>query len=187
MKPESQLRPIPAEVYEKIGRLCSGWAYLEFRTEQLIWGITGVDAIAGRDLTWRLSMLQRWELVRARAPDKHDEPDLVILRALGDRIGILAKDRNIVVHGLVHTKVRDPITDGGKIAIGGIIEQVPAWTIFRGSDAGKNFPISVDAVQIIYDNILKTSAEVVAFNDRHGYTLAAMPDVAIQEQWPAKL
>ena len=157
-----------------------GWSFLEGVTEILLWGIEGADQTTGPNLSWRKNLSDRWKLILERAPEKHNENDLQTLRTLKNRIVVLVRDRNIIVHGLVHGKIRIPDVASESPTM----EHVPAWTVFRGPDAGKNFPISEGAVRIVYDNILKVSAEIQAFNKRHGYADHTQQGDEIEDNWP---
>jgi len=138
--------PISPAVPRLVGKLCVGWSYLEAETEMLIWGIADADQTTGPNLTWHLNLQDRWKLILQRAHEKHGESDLPRLRKLKEKIDVLVRDRNIIVHGLVHGKISIPNvpTESPTTVL------PPVWTIFRGPDAGKNFPISESAVKIVY-------------------------------------
>ena len=62
----------------------------------------------------------------------------------------------------------------------------PAWTIFRGSEAGKNFPISTEAVEIVRTNIQALGKKVSDFNSKQGYSETDGSDV-VESDWPRPL
>jgi len=186
MTPGSQLKPIAPEIYQAIGQLCSGWSSLEYVTEHLTRGILQGDNTTTPEETWRLSLRDRWKLILKEAPKKHNGNDLQTLETINERIPILVKDRNIIIHGLIHMWISNPQIIDGKV-VSGIVERVPAVTIFRGSEAGKNFPISEQAVRIVYANVLKVNNEIYAFNKDHGYTKGTIPSDELEQNWPIPL
>lgn len=184
MRAGNPIEPIPNEVFESIGRLCAAWSYLEFATEKMIWGIVGVDEMAGRNLTWGLDLRQRWQKIMTEAPKKHSDEEFNVISEINQQILLLAKDRNIIVHGLVHASVINPVIKNG-VVIGGELDRVPAWSIFRGEDGGKSFPVSLNGVQTVISNIQKTTAQIADFNEHHNYTTKTTPSEELQKNWPA--
>ena len=177
---------------EEIGRLCAAWSHLEHETEVTLWGILGADDKLGPFITWRLDMRSRWQMILENAPKKHNEDDLKELRGINKDLTPAARDRNIIVHGLVHALLQLPpggIPRGVPITN---IEQhamlrVPCWTVFRGAEAGKNFPVSTTAVEIVRTNLQKLGQRVTAFNIRHNYDQPPRTDPTIEKDWPKPL
>jgi hypothetical protein len=189
------MEPLP-ETFEEIGRLCTSWAYLESVTEQTVWGVLGVDINLGRFITWRLDLRSRWQLILEQAPNKHSAEDVTALRAINKDVSTVARDRNIIVHGSMHTLVDLSTTgnpDYGKdfANLGETfpVARVPCWTVFRGADVGKYFPVSKKAVEIARRNILTTAKHIVQFNKKHRYTsptIVLEPHPA-ETEWPKPL
>ncbi len=144
-----------------MGRLCGAWSFLEAQTETTLWGILDADGRLGPVISWRLDLRSRWQLILEHAPKKHNETDMAVLRAINKDVGTIARDRNIVIHGLVHMLSR---VKRGETKEETVIP--PCWVVFRGADAGKNFPVSTDAVHTIRANVQKVSVRVQAFNKR---------------------
>src|SRR5215218_6745857 len=101
------------------------------------------------------------------APRKHDDNAKAILRGINKDIVPIARDRNIIVHGVVHSQALLP----GGAAFGdklGRTEEVPltrlvCWTIYKGAEAGKNFPVSSKAVKTVRKNVQQVGHRIVAF------------------------
>jgi hypothetical protein len=182
-----------AKTMEEIGRLCGAWAYLEQVTEQTIWGILEVDDKIGPVITHRLDMRGRWSLLMEWAPRKHIAADLEELSKINTDVATINTDRNIIVHGIIHALARTTLTtrpppytilDNENIKG---FERVPCWTVSRGSGAGKNFPISKDAVETVRLNIQKVGRRVATFNAQFGYTKTVTPMPDVQSGWPIPL
>ena len=183
MKTGTALSPIPEEIFEATGKLCAAWSYLEFATEKTIWGTLGVLEQAGREYTWPLDLRQRWKLIIKEAPVKHTNADQQFLASINNKIDILCRDRNIIVHGLIHAVVKDPSTQEG-VVTGGTFDRQPAWSIFRGINGGKSYPMSLRAIEVVRDNIGKTTKLVAEFNERHHYTEKTTPSDLLEKDWP---
>ena len=142
-----------------MGGLCLAWSVLEARTEATLWGILGADNKLGPVITWRLDIRGRWQMILEYAPNKHNKEDINELKTINSILTPIMRDRNIIIHGLVHStmKITGPTTpkSGSRIAEPYVFVQPPCWTVFRGKEAGKNFPVSAQAVEIVCANILK--------------------------------
>lgn len=184
------MEPSP-ETKREIGTLCMAWAYLESVTETTLWGIVDATEKLGRLITWRLDMRSRWQMIIEYAPEKHDANAIAELKAINKALVPITRDRNIVVHGLVHAHVVKPpdAKYGDNFGPGHDLDYVrkPCWTVFRGADAGKNFPMSGGAVEIVRQNIQSLGRRVTTFNLRHGYTLRTEHVAPIEQNWPTPL
>jgi hypothetical protein len=186
------MEPTP-ETLIAIGKVCGAWSYLEAVTEQALWGILDAEEKLGPIISWRLDMRSRWQLILDHAPKKHDTEEMKELRAINKDLATITRDRNIIAHGLVHaalifegprpppgTHIDHPITDAN-------LARVPCWTIFRGVEAGKNFPISTKAVEIVQENIQALARRVANFNQRHSYQKSSTPKETVEAEWPKPL
>jgi hypothetical protein len=138
-------------------------------------------------------MRGRWQLILEYAPTKHDKTSVQMLRDINKDVALIAHDRNIVglVHATIETTERN-VKLGTFVKVGKVGDPMkfgrpPCWTIFRGADAGKNFPISAKAVEIIRLNVQSVAERVVAFNQSHGYIKTAEPRDQIETEWPKPL
>lgn len=184
MKLGSPLGPIPDEIMREVGRLCAGWSYFEFVTEQTIWGILEIDHNLGRLITWPKDLRALWQTLLLEAPLKHSKDEVKVLRNINAKITEVTKDRNIIIHGLISAAVAKT---AGCIVTSEEITVVPAWTVFKGEHAGKRFEISLQAVEIVNENIQKLSAELLAFNHAHNYRGHYFPDQLVETNWPKPL
>jgi len=185
----SHMEPSP-QTMEEIGRLCGAWSFLEMVTETTLWGIVDANEKLGPLITWRLDLRSRWQLILEYGPKKHDEKVMAELRKLNKAVAAVARDRNIIVHGLVHAQVKFP--DGVKphrIAPEDVraFNRVPCWTVFRGAEAGKSFPVSQKAVEIVRINVQNIGQKVRAFNKVQKYKGADSPSGSIEQNWPKPL
>jgi hypothetical protein len=144
------------------------WACLELETERTIWGILEVDTRIGPLLTWRLDLRARLQMILDCAAKKHSPEDLAFLRGINKQLVVVTRDRNIVVHGAVHYN---------------FAKQMQCWTIFRGAEAGKSFPVSITAVRRIMLNIHKLLHDLVKFNDRHKYLVGSDAAQEVGVDW----
>lgn len=178
------------QLFEEVGRLCAAWAYLEMRTEQTIWGVIGVDQQHGRFITWRLDMRGRWELLLQQAPNKHGEKDVATLRGINKGVVAANRDRNIIVHGSLHSAIlsKEKPLPGSRIEDLTVLQARPhCWTVYRGADAAKNFPASKEAVEIVRTNVQKLARRLTDFNNAQGYVAFNTPMQAVEQNWPTPL
>lgn len=56
-----------------------------------------------------------------------------------------------------------------------------------GEDAGRNFPISLSAVETVCANIEKVAQATLSFNVRHGFLQHTVPELEVQADWPKPL
>jgi hypothetical protein len=182
------MEPTP-KTFELIGRLCAGWAYLESLSEATIWGVLEIDVSLGKIITWPKDLTQMWTLLISEAPSRLTEDDVMFLKAINKKLVDLTKDRNIVVHGVVTAQaiIDEPAPEPYSKVTPKTHTIPPAWTVFRGQHAGKRFPISEDAVEIIYSNILKVCDELSEFNARHGFRITYFPYPEHNDEWPKRL
>ncbi len=179
--------------FKEIGRLCVGWSFLESMTEATLWGILDLDNRLGPLISWKQDMRGRWALIVEYAPTKHDETAIATLRQINKDIQQVNADRNIVVHGLVHSTVTVPLDwEHGKAVPGGLQSSVPfdmppCWTIFRGEGKGRNYPISSSAVKIITENIHNIVVRLAEFNKTHNYIDRSTLNADIVASWPTRL
>jgi hypothetical protein len=175
LTPEKFEEASPA-IFQEVGRLCSAWSFLEKRTENMLWGILDADERLGPIITWRLDLRGRWQLILKHAHKKHGADQIKELRNMNKDIVVVTRDRNIIVHGLIHSWAP---TDS---------EQAPVcWTVFRGAEAGKNFPISLEAVAMVVTSIQKLGRKLIAFNETHKYERTWPRLDKIEVEWPKPL
>jgi len=177
------------ETLMEIGRLCAAWSYLEARSEATLWGIVGADERLGPLITWRLDLPNRWSMILNYAPKKHDVETVEILRLINKDLTPVTRDRNIIVHGLVHAIAMVPVRPpyGTPLPPPHEFARIPCWTVFRGAQAGKNFAISSMAVSIVRENIQKIGTRVTSFNVQHGYTKVSQHEGQIENDWPKQI
>jgi hypothetical protein len=187
------MEPSP-QTYEQIGRLSSAWSYLEAVTDQTIWGILHLDDRLGPLITSRLDMRGRWDLILEWAPRKHSAGDVKELRDINIDIRTVNVDRNIIVHGIIHAMVNipgrkpaPPYTIAGKTGDNIPFVRAPCWTVSRGAEAGKNFPVSTQAVDIVCQNIQSIGERVQEFNKRFSYYKMVTPMPDVEKNWPKPL
>ncbi len=182
-----------SSTFREIGRLCSAWAALEMETEATLWGIFSLQPPMGQHFSWKLDLKSRWLYIVDAAPQRHCPDDVSFLRKMNKDIIIVSRDRNIIVHGLIHGNA---ITPGkfeyGKVIPGGSFpsfpfSKPPCWTIFKGEDKGKSFPVSVEAVKIVYSNVCILSERLLNFNKSHGYITVSTISSGMEENWPKLL
>ena len=169
------------------------WSHLEARSEITLWGILEADERLGPIVTDRLDLRGRWDLILVHARKKHNSDDIERLRAINKDLVTVTRDRNIIVHGLVHARMitNKPLQSGDKIPGGTELQHLfvrpPCWTIFRGADAGKNFLISTAAVTIVRENIHTIEKRVTQFNKDHHYAARRPLGDILEAGWPAQL
>jgi hypothetical protein len=160
----------------EIGSLCGAWAFLEHVTEQAIWGILKLDRQIGAHVTWRLDMKMRWELLLKVAAD-HLPGEIAFLRKTNKRVTTCTRDRNIIVHGVIHG-----LLEGGDPS-----KPVAFWTVFRGADAGKRFQVSTEAVSIVRENLRILGMEMLVFNHRNRFPAHdSITGGTAEDHWPKR-
>jgi hypothetical protein len=82
--------------------------------------------------------------------------------------------------------IRGSIVPGGLIWPHNFIK-VPCWTIFKGADARKSFPVSSTAVEIVRKNIHKIGERLLSFNNKFNYHDCSHPSDEIEVNWPAPI
>jgi hypothetical protein len=178
------------EMFAEVGRLCSAWAFLEARTEATVWGIVGADERLGRIITWRLDLRGRWQLILDHAPKHFDQGKCEVLRKINKDLVPVTRDRNIIVHGLIHAQGTVQGTMP-KIGTSLATEELtfvrpPCWTVFRGAEAGKNFPISTKAVETVRSNVQKIAHKIREFNEQNGFQ-TPFRSGGVETEWPEPL
>jgi hypothetical protein len=166
------LAPVDDKVHEEVGRLCSAWAYLEAVTEIALWGILDLDVRTAPLVTAKLDMRARWQMILDHAERKH-AGEMSALRKINKLLVDVTRDRNIVVHGLIHSR-----------ALLGTFTFPISWTVFRGAGAGKSYPVTAENAKTIRTNIQAIGKMVSAFNDRHGYVDGCQPQLKVESGWP---
>jgi hypothetical protein len=106
----------------------------------------------------------------------------------------VSRDRNIIVHGLIHGEaiIPGPRPEHGTAIPGGTIpsfpfSRPPCWTIFKGDDKGKSFPVSFEAVRIVHSNIDILAERLRQFNKTHGYQTVSTISGGVEANWPKPL
>jgi hypothetical protein len=161
----------------EVGQLCGAWAFLEIVTEQAIWGILRLDRRIGAHVTWRLDMKMRWELLLKVAAE-HLPGEMSFLRKINKDVTTCTRDRNIIVHGVVHA-----LLEGGDQS-----KPKAFWTVFRGADAGKRFLVSTEAVRIVRENLQKLGVDMQDFNRRHNFPAHdSLTGGSAEQNWPKPL
>ena len=183
-----------AKTRREIGRLCAAWSLLEARSEATLWGIIGADQRLGPLISARLDLRGRWQMIIDQARRyKYHEDDLRILRQINADLTPIIQDRNIVIHGLIHALVivpeefADRFKQGDSLPLGTAFAREACWTVFRGSQAGKSFPVSTEAVLVIRGNIDTISNRVRVFNRAHNYTEFMGGGEDVVREWPTPL
>jgi hypothetical protein len=165
--------------------------YLEYVTEHTAWGILGADAKWGEIISSKLDLKGFWNLIVDHAPTDLKQ-ELKDLRKL---INDAADDRNVIVHGQVHAVMMvggDKLKDRQIYDIIGV-EDVhsfavpPSWVVHKGPNAGKCFPISTRAVEIVDENVYQIGLRVQNFNKRFGHYKGRVPSDEIATDWPKPL
>ena len=187
------MEPSP-ETFREIGRLCAAWAYLEAVSEITLWGILKISEELGETFTWRQGMRERWQMIVREAKKRPSNGDYETLKSISKLVSGAIRDRNIVIHGVIHAivEVQGERPPPGTALPGGLnpdvkFNRVPCWTIYIGEDAGKNFPLSTQAVAIIRENIGKITDQVMDFNKSHSYTEHTNPKETVEAGWPTPL
>ena len=169
------------------------WSYLEMLSEKTLWGILGLNDTLAEAFVWRMQLSSKWQAIKREARKALPEADYFALKALGTAVEACARDRNIVVHGVVHAMAK---IDGPKPPSGTVIGSheeppnfvvQPCWTIFMGEDAGKNFLISSEAVEIITKNVQSVAQRILAFNQEHNFNAGTSMKSALEAGWPKPL
>jgi hypothetical protein len=186
------MEPSP-QTMEEVGRLCAAWSYLEMVTEQTIWGILDLNDKIGPIITYKLDMRGRWTLLTEWAPRKHTAADVKELSNINADVITANTDRNIIVHGRMHAlaKTNLPVKPPSYTLLQDEnitgYERIPCWTVYRGPQAGKNFPVSKSAVETVLLNIQTIGKRVANFNTRFGYTKTVTPMLDVEPDWPKPL
>ena len=181
------------ETLAEIGALCIAYSYLESRAEATIWGILNTDERIGTILTGRLDLRSRFQLIVDHAEEKHTELQVQELKEINKALVKIIRDRNIIVHGIVHaevnvqTKPRRGEIISNDLSLPYPMSRIPCWTIFKGADAGKSFPISRDAVRTVRQNVQNVAERLRIFNSFFQYHDSAKPSGFIETQWPERL
>ena len=169
------LEPLMA-TYREVGRLCTAWAFVEMLTEVTLLGVLDLSVELTETLIWPMTLQKRWATITKAARSKLPPEAANAARRLEKMVRQVGRDRNIVVHGLVHAKVFSS----------GDVREV-CWTIFMGEDAGRNFPVSVSAARIIRLNAQQLGSEIGAFNIRHGFNRRSAQRIEVERDWPKPL
>jgi hypothetical protein len=121
-----------------------------WETEATLWGIFNLQPSIGPLISWKLDLKSRWLYIVDAASQRHCANDVTFLRKMNKDITNVSRDRNIIVHGLIHAELitPEPRPERGTVIPGGLIpsfpfSKQPCWTIFKGEDKGKSFPVSV--------------------------------------------
>jgi hypothetical protein len=157
-----------------------------------LWGILGADERWGEIVTARLDLRGLWQLILDHAPKKLDQKDVQELKSINEDLVMVTRDRNIIVHGRIHAVMRldsrlPHYEIVGPAGADYDFSRVPCWTILKGAEAKKNFPVSTKAVEIVRVNILKLAERVQEFNKRFGHFQGTKPGAQIEIDWPKLL
>lgn len=162
-------------------------------TERTLWGLLDLNERLAQAFVWRTQMLSRWQIIKRVGRDFLSEEDFRKLMDIKKSVETCARDRNIVVHGVVNATItlESSTLPRGAIAVNLPAEttfvQPPSWVIFMGEDAGKNYPISTRAVETIISNVNKVGKDLLEFNQIHGFLSGTETSVAAEANWPKPL
>jgi hypothetical protein len=179
------MEPSP-KTREEVGRLCAAWSYLEWTTEHTLWGISPTHQNANLDLEGS------WKVILKAAPSALDPNDLKDLQQIYQDILTVKRDRNIIVHGrigalMVLPKRPPTYTVVGPSDAGYEFARVACWTLYKGPEAGKNFPISPNAVEIVRSNIQSIATHVQDFNKRLNFLKGRPITEIVEASWPTSI
>jgi len=159
-------------------------------SERTLCGVLRITPDISKALIWHLPLRQRWQVIVRESKSRLPVEKVELLRQLSKRIEKIARDRNIVVHGVIHAKISavSKTKRGDKLPLRQAeYSRAPCWTIYIGEDAGKNFPISKLALQKIIANIQNVTNELEVFNSEHNFVIGTDPDDYVQTDWPKSL
>ena len=190
--PDNGPREPSNETFAAVGHLCVAWSFVEMQSERVLWGILGLNAELSEAFVWRMGLLQRWQMIVREARKKFTEDEVEELKTIKKLVDTTQRDRNIVIHGVVHAEARLPKKPKSGEVIGTTqnpppFERVPCWTIYMGDDAGKNFPVSTESVRTIIENAEKIQKLLGAYIDRKGFTSGTPLAETVEEDWPERL
>jgi hypothetical protein len=180
------------ETLEEVGRLCQAWSWFEAVTDTTLLAVSDVSERENFSQLWRIDIWRRWEHLLQRAERGSTAADLAVLRKISTQLVTVIKDRNIIIHGLVHASAKmsgnKSYTDGN-IPAGEELSfiRAPCWSISRGPEAGKNFPVSTKAAECVRLNIQKLGSRLKKYNNEHGYKTQRSPNKNIEGSWPIPL
>lgn len=155
----------------EVGRLCAAWSYFEMITDRLLWGILDVNPVVGSIISSQKEMAGRWSLIVNHASGRLTPPECKFCRLINKELAAVATDRNIVVHG--------------RIFVEQVTNNVYA-SITRGANAGKWYPLTKEAVDLIIHNIayLAEAAKLIAGKYKW---LEEEPDGPRVSDWPKRI
>lgn len=145
-----------SETFQKMGALCVAWSYLEMETERTLLGILKLDHEQARIFVWRMGMRQRWQMIVEECDTFLSSSNVAFLKAINKKIVVIMKDRNIIVHGLIHASAFKERPSGTQLSIKSVTPEditTPCWTIFMGDGAGKRYAVSSESVSIVLENV----------------------------------
>jgi hypothetical protein len=181
------MEPTP-ETYQKMGALCVAWSYLEMETEKTLLGIMSLSQELARIFVWRLGMRQRWQLIVSEGDTFLQSSDVSALKAINKKIEVVMRDRNIIIHGIVHAYKKN--FTGSFMSMDELTSEhitPPCWTIFMGEGAGKRYPVSTSAVSTVLQNVQKVGEELMIINKRLDFKTSTEINSEIEHNWPKPL
>ncbi|MBZ0163116.1 MAG: hypothetical protein K8H74_10430 [Notoacmeibacter sp.] len=177
MEYPSYLSRIPIEptmaTRREVGTLCQAWSFLDLVSDILLYGLTNPSDEVISILSEKMEMRSKWENIFKLAKDKLSASDLAELKTIKKLIETVASDRNIIIHGEVSAD----------------IAAFPAqafWTIWKGANAGKRFPISTEAARIVCENVQYVANSVVDLNKKLGFGTRKTHGEVVKD-WPIPL
>jgi len=177
-----------AETQRQIGILCQRWSSLELETERALLGVLGLDHRFSRIFLWKLNMRARWQMLAKEAPNRLDSAQSEFVKELNRKVTMIMRDRNIIVHGLVHMAMAPNDQKITKILSAEIDQTVilrpPCWTVFMGEGAGKSYLVSCKAVEVVNANMDRFGDLLRAFNSRNGFVFNNPFSNNIESNWP---
>lgn len=170
-KADNQPKAPPAFVTD-IGRLCAAWSFLELVTDRIVWGILGVDERIGSFITSPKDIGGRWKLIIAHGAPHVTAEQYATLKKINKLLEEVTADRNIIVHGQIF--LLKHIKTG---------HEIMCARITCGASAGKNFPLSPEAIEIVINNTNKLSHAAMEIGNSKNW-LSPPPNAEIVSDWP---
>jgi hypothetical protein len=150
------------------------WAFLETVSDTLLHSILEPNEATVRVLQGKLEMRSRWDTIWQFAKERFSEPDIDTIKGMKRDVEVVSADRNIIVHGEVHASLPNSARRS-------------YWTIWKGANAGKRFPISTEAVVIVRCNVQVVGNRVHAFNEAKGFKSIHGRYLEVVSDWPKRL
>jgi hypothetical protein len=148
---------IHTDMLSLIGKISVQWTHLDFLLGELLGGFKGLDAKKrGQDIHWLYTSDKIKQIRSLVETTLTDEKEKTSLLALITEIDELSKDRNYVIHGLIHYKAPDA--------------KSPSYIkVFRGKYRDEQKPFSKETLDPILSEINKLCDSMFTECDHRGY------------------